>query len=126
MRPWLAALAAGQILCSGQVSAAPLAGDAARGAGLYDDKCGACHSLDANRVGPAHRGVYGRKAGSAPGFDYSPGVRASKVIWREDTLNQWLINPQAFIPGARMGFRLSDPQQRADVIAFLKKSGARK
>jgi cytochrome c len=96
-------------------------GDAERGAALYEDKCTGCHSLDANRIGPAHRGVYGRKAGSSPGFDYSPGVKASTVIWKEATIDMWLTNPQAFIPGARMGFRLSDPQQRADVIAFLKR-----
>jgi cytochrome c len=110
--------------CAGAAVSQTLVGDATRGAALYDDKCGACHSLDANRVGPAHRGVYGRKAGSAPGFDYSPGVKASKVIWKEATLNQWLTSPQDFIPGARMGFRLSDPQQRADVIAFLKRESA--
>lgn len=124
MRLQLAALGLCASLCATAAMAQPLVGDAARGEGLYNDICSACHSLDANRVGPAHRGVYGRKAGSAPGFAYSPGVAASKVIWREATLDQWLTNPQAFIPGARMGFRLSDPQRRADVIAYLKKESA--
>jgi cytochrome c len=101
-------------------------GDADRGAKTYEDNCTGCHSLDANRVGPAHRGVYGRKAGSAPGFAYSPGVKASKVIWREATINKWLTNPQAFIPGARMGFRLTDAAKRADVIAFLKRESRKK
>ena len=109
------------VFAPGLACAAPLVGDAERGAMIYEDNCTACHSLDANRVGPAHRGVYGRKAGSAPGFDYSPGVKASTVIWKEATMDLWLTNPQAFIPGARMGFRLSDPQRRADVIAFLKR-----
>ena len=102
-------------------SSAPLSGDATRGKTLFEKRCTGCHSLDANRVGPAHRGVYGRKAGSAPGFDYSPGVKASAVVWTEATMDKWLTSPQDFIAGARMGFRLSDPQQRADVIAFLKR-----
>ena len=109
------------VAAPGAACAQMLVGDATRGADIYDDKCTGCHSLDANRVGPAHRGVYGRKAGSAPGFDYSPGVKASAVVWTEATMDKWLTSPQDFIAGARMGFRLSDPQQRADVIAFLKR-----
>jgi cytochrome c len=102
------------------------AGDANRGQALYEGRCTACHSLDANRVGPAHRGVYGRKAGSAPGYAYSPGVKASRIIWNEVSLDKWLTNPQALIPGARMGFRVGVPQERADLIAFLKRESAKK
>ena len=119
------ALGAAWMLLPGSASAA-VPGDAARGAVVYDDYCGACHSLDANRVGPAHRGVYGRKAGLAPGFAYSPGVKKSKIIWGEATLDKWLTNPQAMIPGAKMGFRLGDPAKRADVIAYLKRESAKK
>ena len=107
-------------------SKAAVAGDAGRGAKLYEQKCTGCHSIDANRIGPSHRGVFGRKAGSAPGFAYSPGLKKSKVIWGDKTLDVWLTNPQGFIPGARMGFRMSDPAQRADVIAFLKTQTAKK
>lgn len=105
-------------------AAAP--GDANRGATLYDDKCTGCHSLNANRIGPAHRGVFGRKAGLAPGFAYSPAVKKSKIVWNEATLDRWLTNPGATIPGSRMGFRLTDATQRADVIAFLKRESAKK
>ena len=109
-------------------SHAAVVGDAARGAKLYEQKCTGCHSIDTNRIGPAHRGVYGRKAGLAPGFAYSPGLKNSKIIWTEPTLDRWLTNPQATIPGARMGFRLSEAPARADIIAFLKtqKAVARK
>jgi len=100
-------------------------GDATRGAAVYEDKCTGCHSLDANRVGPAHRGVYGRKAGSAKGYAYSAGLVRSKIIWSEATLDRWLTNPQAFIKGARMGFRLDDPAKRADVIAYLRKTSGK-
>lgn len=105
---------------------AAVPGDANRGAKTYEAKCTGCHSLDANRIGPAHRGVYGRKAGSAPKFAYSPGLLKSKIIWTEPTLDKWLANPQATIPGARMGFRLADAAQRADIIAFLKRESAKK
>lgn len=101
-------------------------GDAVRGATLYEDKCTGCHSLDANRIGPAHRGVFGRKAGLAPGFAYSPAVKKSKIVWNDVTLNRWLTNPGATIPGSRMGFQLSDAAMRADVIAFLKRESAKK
>ena len=118
MRHLLALL--GLVLMAGAPAAAITPGDPARGGELYDAKCGGCHSLDSNRVGPAHRGVYGRRAGSAPGFSYSPGFKSSKIIWSEKSLDRWLTNPQAAIAGARMGFRLDDAQDRADVIAYLR------
>ncbi len=62
------------------------AGDAVHGAELYDSRCVACHSPDANRVGPKHRGVVGRKAGSLPDFNYSKAVKNSGVVWDEATL----------------------------------------
>jgi cytochrome c len=96
------------------------AGDAVHGAELYDSRCIACHSPDANRVGPKHRGVVGRTAGSLPGFNYSKAVKSSGVVWDEATLDKWLSNPQAFIPGQRMNFKVADPADRADLIAYLK------
>ena len=101
-------------------------GDAVRGAARYESLCTGCHSVETNRVGPAHRGVFGRKAGSAPGFGYSPNVKSSKIIWNDVTLNKWLTNPQAMIKGARMGFQVSDAKDRADVIAFLKLQTAKR
>ncbi len=101
-------------------AAAGAAGDAARGAQSYESRCGACHSLDANRVGPKHRGVFGRKAGSADGYAYSPALVGSKVVWGEDTLNRWLTDPESVIPGQRMNFRIGDAQTRANIIAYLK------
>lgn len=96
------------------------AGDAVHGAEIYNSRCIACHSPDANRVGPRHRGVVGRTAGSLPDFNYSKALKTSGVVWDEQTLDQWLANPQAFIPGQRMNFKVSDPADRADIIAFLK------
>ena len=107
------------------VAADAAAADAAHGQELYESRCGGCHSLDANRVGPAHRGVYGRKAGSAPNFNYSPAVKNSNVVWKERTLDAWLTNPQALIPGQRMNFRVATAEDRADIIAYLRQQSGK-
>jgi len=99
--------------------AGALAGDPARGETVYQ-ACQDCHSLDKNDVGPRHRGVYGRKAGSLPDYDYSKALKSANIVWNEETLDKWLTDPQAVAPGAKMFFHLSDPQDRADVIAYLK------
>jgi len=110
----------------GIATAAPAAaGDAVHGKELYESRCGGCHSLDANRVGPAHRGVYGRKAGSAPNFNYSSAVKSSTVVWQEKTLDAWLTNPQALIPGQRMNFRVAAAEDRADIIAYLRQQSGK-
>lgn len=95
-------------------------GDAKNGKLIYSSRCIACHSIDANRTGPAHRGVFGRKAGSVADFDYSPALKKSKVIWNETTLNKWLENPEKLIPGQKMGYSVPDAQDRKDLIAYLK------
>ena len=101
-------------------SSQALAADGKRGKMLYESRCIGCHSIDENRVGPAHRGVFGRKAGSAQGFDFSPALRASRVIWNERTLDRWLINPEAAIPGQKMGFAVPEAADRADIIEYLR------
>ncbi|MEW5880584.1 MAG: c-type cytochrome [Pseudomonadota bacterium] len=95
-------------------------GDAVRGAQLYEARCGGCHSADASRVGPAHRGVFGRRAGTAAGFDYSPALRASRLVWDARTLDAWLADPERTIPGQAMGYRVDDARDRADLIAHLR------
>ena len=96
-----------------------LAGDASRGETLYE-ACQDCHSLDKNDVGPRHRGVFGRKAASLPDYDYSDALKSANIVWNEETLDKWLTDPQAVAPGAKMFFHLDNPQDRADVIAYLK------
>ncbi len=99
--------------------AARAAGDVAHGEELYQ-ACQDCHSLDTNDVGPKHRGVFGRKAGSVADYSYSPGLKNSNIVWTEANLDQWLADPQKFVPGAKMFFHLDNPQDRADVIEYLK------
>ena len=116
----MAACAAG-LMCAlaSEASAGGLAGDADRGEKLYE-ACTDCHSLDKNDVGPRHRGVFGRKAGSLPDYRYSAALKSASVVWNEEALDKWLTDPQAFIPGARMVFHLDSAQDRADVIAYLR------
>lgn len=98
-------------------SAAP---DPKRGKVLFAERCSACHDLNRNNTGPMLGGVVGRKAGGAPGYNYSPALREAAVRWSADTLDQWLTDPRKFIPGARMPVRVLDPTTRRDIIAYLK------
>ncbi len=103
----------------GRVWVTPPAGDAARGKLLYESRCVACHSVDEHRTGPAHRGVVGRRAGSAAGYGYSRELAASRLRWTPQTLNAWLAAPEELIPGQRMGFQVDDATDRADLISWL-------
>lgn len=94
-------------------------GNAQRGQALYAQQCMACHAVDSNKVGPAHRGVLNRRAGSLVGYTYSEELAASKVIWTAKTLDNWLADPEKLIPGQRMGFAVKSKKQRADLIAYL-------
>jgi len=95
-------------------------GDAAHGQEIYESRCIACHSPDTNRVGPMHRGVFGRKAGSLPDYTYSKALKGTDFVWNDETLNKWLTNPQAFVPGQKMNFKVAKAEDRADLIAYLK------
>ena len=96
-------------------------GDAERGQTLYESRCTGCHSLDSNRVGPKHRGVFGRQVGSLPDYSYSKALAVSDLTWNAETLDRWLSNPQDFLPGQRMNLRVKDARDRADLIAFLER-----
>ena len=97
------------------------AADAVKGQALYKTMCVACHSIDYNGVGPAHKGLFGRKAGTRPDYVYSPAVKASSIVWSDKTLDKWLANPEKLIPGQKMGFMVPNAKDRADLIAYLKK-----
>lgn len=94
-------------------------GDVDRGEKIYQS-CQDCHSLDANEVGPMHRGVFGRAAGTVPDYAYTSALKNSKIVWTEETLDQWLAGPSKLVPGTKMFFRLAKHEDRADVIAYLR------
>ena len=93
-------------------------GNPEHGKGLYQ-ACTGCHSIDENDVGPRHRGVVGRHSARVPGFAYSAALNGSGLVWTPANLDRWLTNPQKLVPGVRMYFSVSDPQNRADIIAYL-------
>lgn len=98
-------------------------GDAKNGEKLYQSRCTACHSVEVSIVGPLHKGVFGRKIGSVPEFDYSKGLKKlgqDKKVWNEKTLDAWLANPEKFSPGQTMALATSEAKDRADLIAYLK------
>ena len=98
------------------------AGEPARGEVVYQ-RCLACHSLEYNRVGPRHCGLFGRRAGTLEGYSYSTAMKNYGVIWNGKTLDHFLENPTMVVPGTKMTYAgVKDAQERADLIAYLKKA----
>jgi cytochrome c len=91
--------------------------------------CRACHSLGeggANMIGPNLFGVFGTRAGTREGFDYSNVLRDTDFVWTPRALDAWLAQPGRFLPGNRMTFAgVGDTGNRADLIAFLLRSTSR-
>lgn len=101
-------------------AAVPVQGAAvARGKQLFETRCVACHSLDTHRVGPALGTVWGRRAGKAADYVYSPSLAAAKHVWTTSQLLAWLTNPEDVVPGQAMGYQLESAQDRGDAVAYL-------
>jgi cytochrome c len=122
MRRSIAAWAFASILLAG--GAAQAAGDPERGKVVFD-QCKLCHSLepDMSRVGPTLHGLFGRKAGSVTGYDYSAGMKHKNIVWTEQTLRQYLSDPKGFVPGSKKAIQpIKDPKKLDDLIAYLKQA----
>lgn len=115
------------LVCSLALAAAAQAGangDIKAGEAIYG-RCLACHALGYDRTGPRHCGLFGRRAGSVPGFAYSAAMKQSKIVWNEKTLDLFLSNPVKTVPGTAMGYAgIVDGKERADLIAYLKQANA--
>ncbi len=109
---------------SGGTAFAQAKGDAAAGKKVFM-RCVACHAVQPGagaKMGPNLAGIVGRKSGTVAGFKYSAAMQKAKLTWNEATLDKWLAKPSAVVPGTSMAFAgLSNPVERANVIAYLKK-----
>lgn len=105
----------------GFVDAAHAAGDAAAGKQVFN-KCALCHSPEkgVNKVGPSLFGVVGRASGTAPDYNYSTAMKNAGKTWDDASLDQYLTNPRAMVPGTKMIFPgLPSEPERSNVIAYL-------
>lgn len=122
--PLIRLFALAALLATSAAYAGGLNGDAANGEALFmANSCSACHGVteeDNSMVGPSLFGVVGRRAGTAPSLlGASENLKKYGVIWSAETLDEFLADPDAKVPGTPMAGVLADPQQRADVIAYL-------
>jgi len=97
-------------------------GDPIRGKDLFQNRCGGCHSLDADKEGPRLRNVYGRKAGSIASFNYSDALKEAQITWDQVSLDKWLINTESVVPDNNMDFHVPKADERADIIEYLRVS----
>lgn len=99
------------------------AGDVVKGRALFE-QCRTCHTVvkeGPNMTGPNLYGVFGAKAGAKPGYSYSDPMKASGLSWDAATLDRWIADPRALVPGTKMSFPgYKDATDRRDVIAYLK------
>lgn len=104
-----------------QVASAQAASPAALPGEQIYSRCVACHALAYDRIGPRHCGLLGRRAGSVPGFAYSPAMKNSGLTWDEKTLDRFLTHPMQAVPGTTMTYDgISDAKERAALITYLK------
>lgn len=116
----------GFVLAAALAAAAPslalaqsLGGNPAKGSEVFQDRCTACHVLNGVGQGPNLVGVVGRKAASAPGFNYSAALKGSGLVWTQPELDRFLSGPTKLVPGTAMRATVADPGDRHDLIAYL-------
>ena len=90
------------------------------GSELFQDRCGGCHSVDRDHVGPRLRGVFGRSAGAIESFQYSDALKSSHVVWDAATLDKWIQDPDSMVPDNDMSFRLENKAERTAIVEYLR------
>jgi cytochrome c len=115
-------LAAALLALAGGAMAVPGPDQVRLGEAVYA-RCLACHALAYDRTGPRHCGLFGRRAGSMPGFAYSPAMQRSGIVWDARTLDRFLADPTRAVPGTSMGYAgVKDGKERAALIAYLRQA----
>ena len=120
LRTMILPMAAGLSLLSG----AAVAQDADEGKLAFNNQCRKCHVTNEgdNRLGPSLYDIFGREAGAVPGFAYSSAMKNAAIVWDEETLDAYIANPDAVVPGNRMKPYpgVDSAEERAKIIAHLK------
>ncbi len=121
-RPWWGLVLSMMLLLAGQMAeAGNMHGK------LLFLRCASCHDISSTqslKIGPNLKGVYGRPSGSLPGYHYSAAMQQAHLVWDAATLDRWLTNPNALVPGTAMAFAgLPSEQDRQAVIAYLRDPG---
>lgn len=92
------------------------------GKALFERACAACHAVSSQepkKSGPSLQGVMGRSSGKVEGYIYSAALSKAALTWDAKTLDQWLEDPQALVPGNTMGYAMRSPERRTLVIEYL-------
>jgi cytochrome c len=120
MQLWTSSAATGAALLVALSAGAAAGADAEHGKVLYQG-CAACHTERPDALGPSLKGVYGRKSAALDDFRYSNPMKRANLVWDEDNLRAYIVDPQAKVKGNRMPFGgLSNPKDVDDVVAYLK------
>lgn len=119
----LAAAAGAAVLVTFTLSQPAVAQTRSAGAMAWA-QCSACHSLDKgapNKVGPNLHGIVGKKAGQVAGFNYSPALKKSTIIWTEKELDRWIMRPSLVVKGHKMAFAgIANAERRKLIIDYMK------
>jgi cytochrome c len=124
MKIWAGAVVA--VIVGFATQAFAQTGDATRGQRVFNQQCRACHTLEkdgAQTAGPNLHGLFGRKAGTAAGYEFSDAMKKSGIVWDDATLTDYNRDPKAKVPGTKMVFNgVKNAGQLADLVAYLKQA----